>query len=297
MTDGGPLLRPAAPVPERVIETHAHFWDHAVSDVSWSWLEPSSPLGLHGVDAPRYLCSDFRAETDDINVTKVVHMQCADVNTAVNESRFIDGLGGRGEGPDAFIAGCRLADGSSARVIAEHAESALFRGVRDVSARDGSLLTDDVDGGIRALAKHGATCEVLISVPQFGHLISAARRHPDVTFVLGHAGRPLERSAAYLEEWRCGLQGLAAQPNILCKVSSVAYGQRSWSVASLRPWVRGCIDSFGPDRCMYGGNWPPDRLANTYREMAAACMRILDDLTAQEVDAVFAGTAERTHRL
>jgi predicted TIM-barrel fold metal-dependent hydrolase len=66
---------------------------------------------------------------------------------------------------------------------------------------------------------------------------------------------------------------------------------------SIRRWVWVCIELFGPDRCMFASNWPIDNLFTTYPRLLATFRTITEDLTVDERDAVFAGTAERVYRI
>ena len=116
--------------------------------------------------------------------------------------------------------------------------------------------------------------------------------------VLGHAGLPLERTAAYRAAWQQAMSALAATPNVVCKISALASGSDpNWTVESLRPWVLGCVEAFGPSRCMLATNWPIDRLHGSYQQLVDAYREILGELAPDERAALFHGTAERVYRL
>ncbi|TML10926.1 MAG: amidohydrolase, partial [Actinobacteria bacterium] len=110
-------------------------------------------------------------------------------------------------------------------------------------------------------------------------------------------GTPNERTPDFLAQWRAGLTQLAARPNIVCKVSGFALGDKQWTVESLAPVVNACIDIFGVDRCLVASDWPVDKLYSTYGELFAAFATITAGVSATERDALFAGTAERVYRL
>ena len=104
-----------------------------------------------------------------------------------------------------------------------------------------------------------------------------------MTVLLSHACLPLERTPDQFAAWSRAMSALARRPNVMCKISTVVgASQPDWSVASVRPWVLGCVESFGPDR-VHGRLELPDRsavlhvpqLIDVYRQSIA-------DLTAAE---------------
>jgi predicted TIM-barrel fold metal-dependent hydrolase len=138
--------------------------------------------------------------------------------------------------------------------------------------------------------------EVMVSWEQFDDLAAVARAHP-VVLVLGHAGLPVERSTEYQANWRAGLERVAAVPTAVCKISALGGADPSWTIASLRPWVLGCIDAFGPRRCMFASNWPVDKLFATYDGLLSAYAEIVADFSEAERAALFSETAERVYRI
>jgi predicted TIM-barrel fold metal-dependent hydrolase len=147
------------------------------------------------------------------------------------------------------------------------------------------------------LQAHDARCELTVRWPFFASVAGAAKRNPDVLFVLEHAGSPDERSDAYFAEWSSHLGLVAAAPNIVCKLSGLAIGDHEWTAASLRRWVLECIDRFGVERCLFGSNWPVDKLFGTWEEMVGGFAEIFSEFSDDERDTLFAGTAERVYRI
>ena len=123
-----------------------------------------------------------------------------------------------------------------------------------------------------------------------------AAKFPDTKLILCHAGFPQERTDDYFADWRRGLEQLAGQENTLCKISGLGMVDQRWSVESLRPWVLGCIEAFGVDRCMFGTNWPVDRLFSSYPDLVGAYRSIVADFTAEEQRQLFADNTRRWYR-
>jgi predicted TIM-barrel fold metal-dependent hydrolase len=125
-----------------------------------------------------------------------------------------------------------------------------------------------------------------------------AARWPEVTVVLSHACLPLERTEAEREAWRRAAGVLARRPNVVCKISAVAgASDPDWTVGSIRPWILTCIETFGPERCMFGSNWPIDRMHGRYVDVVSAYREVIADLAVSEQRDVLAGTASRVYRI
>jgi predicted TIM-barrel fold metal-dependent hydrolase len=96
-----------------------------------------------------------------------------------------------------------------------------------------------------------------------------------VQVILGHAGFPLERTPEYYALWKREITALAEAPNVACKISGLGMVDHDWTVESIRPWVVHCVEAFGPDRVMFGTNWPVDILFSTYLRQIDAYRVIL----------------------
>jgi predicted TIM-barrel fold metal-dependent hydrolase len=289
--------RPIGPLPERVVETHVHFWDHSVDGLKWSWLLQETGWGYEGLDCPHFSPEEFARDASDVPLTKVVHMQCADVLGAVAEARFIQEMASFYGWPHACVAGCSLISDDAPQVLEQLAAFPLFRGIRDSSPDLRSLTNREARKGLGTLRMLCGSCEVFASPHQFDALMLVAEQNPEVLFVLGGCGYPELRTDDYFQDWLTGMSRLSRLTNVVCKISGLSRKDPDWSASSLRPWILGCVDAFGADRCMFGGDWPPSRLASTYRELVAAYQVILSELTNSEQEAVFAATAERVYRI
>ena len=287
--------RPRSPAPERYVDTHVHFWDHDAPDLDWPMLAVDFQYPLHRFDDGRYAAQEHRAESSAMGVVKVVHVQAAVAADPATETAWLQRMAEEHEWPNAIVGSLALGAADAPEVVERHARHASFRGIRDFEAV--ALGSAAVDRGLDALAAVGASCELLVPWPRYDEIVEVAARHPDVVFVLGHCGAPRERTPEYFAAWSSHLREIARIDNLVCKIASLGIADPAWTVASLRPWVLECIESFGPDRCMFGSNWPVDKLFATYEELAVAFRTIVDDLTTDERRALFSATAERVYRI
>lgn len=288
------------PGPAAFVDAHVHFWDQQVPGLSWAWLEPGFThprLGrLVELAAPRYAVGEYHADTRGTPPTKVVHVQAAKSDDPAVETAWLQQLSDAEGWPDAIVGYCDYGSADVAGVIERHLAQPAFRGVRDLPA--GMRLEDPaVARGYARLAAFDISIEVMTSYEHFGHALALAREHPGTTMVLGHAGLPVERDDHYYRLWLDGLRMLASAPNIVCKVSALGGADPHWTTASLRRWVLGCLQTFGPDRCMFASNWPVDSLFSSYDKLLDAYAEITREFSPAERDAFFRRTAERVYRI
>lgn len=289
---------------DRIVDAHIHFWDHSVEGLEWAFLDANFEhprLGdLKRLDAPRYAIDELKADIADLPVDKIVHVQAARAADPTIESAWLQRLGDQSGWPNAFVAYCDLSRPDAGDIVARHAQFPRFRGVRDLAA--GLRLADpDVVRGYGLAAATATTIEVMTSWDHFDELLSLVDQWPATPVVLGHAGLPVERDDGYYVHWLAGMKRLAvAAPTMVCKISAIASGaDPSWTVDSIRRWVLGCIEAFGPQRCMFAGNWPIDKLFGTYPKLFGAYEEIVRaaGISENEIGLLFAGNAERVYAI
>jgi predicted TIM-barrel fold metal-dependent hydrolase len=284
-----------------VVDTHIHFWDLQNPSLTYAWLDSGEPHAILGDVSPlrvtRYSVEEYLAETRFEHVRQAVHVQAA-IGTPdpVAETRWIQALSEKTGWPHAAVAYCDLAADDADQVLRRHLESPLVRGVRETAPAD--FLGDPRwRRGYRQLGRLGLVYFHELGWPRMPLARRLAADCPDVILCVDQTGMPLARDAEYFRHWRASLTGLAAEPNVICKISSLGTGDPRWTIDSLRPWVRTAIEAFGPDRCMIGSNWPVDRLFSSYPDLICAYRAIIADLTTPEQAMVLSGTADRVLRL
>lgn len=160
------------------------------------------------------------------------------------------------------------------------------------------LVRPDVRRGLAAVASAGLAYDLLTLPHQLPAAIETAAALPELTFVLDHLSKPPIASGE-LEPWRGLVRQLAALPNVHCKLSGMVteadWG--SWRVADLRPYAEVVLEAFGPERVMFGSDWPVCLLAAEYEQVAGAADELCSGLSDDERAMVFAGTARRAYRL
>jgi predicted TIM-barrel fold metal-dependent hydrolase len=288
---------------EPLVDTHVHFWDHSVEGLHWPMFDPGwSHRKLRGVDqldAPHYLPPLLRVEMAGVDVAALVHVEAAGsaLPDPVLETRWLEDVADEHGWPDAIVGSCFFWQDDAPDVLARHATHPRLRAVRDGSAAK-RLDVDAASAALDAAAALGLAIEVRRHHEELAPVREIADRWPAVVVALSHACLPSDRTPDSLSAWRKAVAGLGRRPNVVCKISAVAgASDPSWTPASVRPWIEACIEAFGPGRCMFGSNWPIDRLFGTYPAVIDAYRSATADLSTDERADVFHRTACRVYRL
>ncbi|MFC7624574.1 amidohydrolase family protein [Microlunatus sp. GCM10028923] len=283
------------------IDTHVHFWDLRHPEVSYDWLGPDAIHPILGaidqMKSVRYDLDALHAESRFAGTVAAVHVQAA-VGTPdpVLETEWLTELAAAGPIPLLIVAALDLAAADVDAQLDRHLASPLVRGVRDFGR--GDYLVDPAwRRGVARLAERGLLLDLDCAWQNMIKARDLAREHPSAVIVLEHLGYPRETaSPEYFEHWKQGITALAEADNVHCKISGLGMNRAGWTPESLRPWVEHCLDSFTPDRCVLGSNWPLDRLWASYPDYVDALNVILARYTEAEARAVRVDNARRLYR-
>jgi len=224
-----------------------------------------------------------------------------------------------------------LGDGAKQVLEAEiTAGQGRFRGIRHSSAYDadpdiahmyatrpkGLLLDSTFRKGFACLAPLGLSFDAWLFHPQLSEFVDLARAFPETRIVLDHCGGPvgLGRYAGRREEtfpvWKASIQEAAKYPNVVVKLGGLAmrllgfdFHERAMppsseqAAAAWRPYIETCIEAFGPERCMFESNFPPDKGQCSYQVIFNAFKRIAAPYSEAEKTALFSKTATDFYRL
>ncbi|MFI5800026.1 amidohydrolase family protein [Streptomyces sp. NPDC051677] len=160
------------------------------------------------------------------------------------------------------------------------------------------LQRPDVERGLRAVGERGLAYDVLVRSHQLPQAIRLADRFPELPLVLDHAGKP-PVAEGDLDGWEREVRRLAAREQVRCKVSGLVTeaDHEKWTVDDIRPVWDVLLDAFGPDRLMFGSDWPVCVLAGGWNRWAATVDELLTDCAEGDVQAVLADTATAFYQL
>ncbi|MFI2207894.1 amidohydrolase family protein [Streptomyces sp. NPDC020192] len=154
------------------------------------------------------------------------------------------------------------------------------------------LQLPDVERGLRAARDRGLRYDVLVRDHQLDQAIRLAERLPDLPQVLDHAGKP-DIARQDLADWERRMRLLAGHPHVVCKVSGLITeaDHSHWTTADIRPAWDVLVSAFGPDRLMFGSDWPVANLAGGWNRWATTVDELLTGWSDSDVHALLAGTA------
>ncbi|MCO6007979.1 amidohydrolase family protein [Actinoallomurus purpureus] len=278
-----------------IVDAHHHVWQLAVRDQDWIKGDALAPLRRD------FTLADLRAEAEPAGVSATVVVQTVTVADETPE------LLAMAAGDD-LVAGVvgwvdltapEVADTLAA--LREGAGGEFLVGIRHSVQSEADpdwLCRPDVRRGLSALADAGLTYDLLVLPHQLPAAIRVAEALPELTLVLDHLGKP-PIAGGRPEPWATSIRTLATHPNVTCKLSGMVTEAdwASWTIADLRPYADIVLDAFGPDRLMFGSDWPVCLLAATYADILATAEQLTSGLNDDETSAVLGGTATRSYRL
>ena len=204
-----------------------------------------------------------------------------------------------------FIAGVvgwvDLASEECESQLLEFKDHPKFVGVRHVTQDepdDDFIVRDDVLRGLRVLEKHSVPFDLLFYVKHLHHAERLARELPDLPMVIDHLSKP-EIKSGRTGNWRDNFAAAAKCENIHAKLSGMITEAdwEDWKPADLKPYVETALDLFGPDRLMYGSDWPVCELAGTYQQQIDGLREVVGGLSESQTAAIFGGTATKFYGL
>ncbi len=296
---------------DQIVDAHHHLWD--LGKIHYPWLMARSVTRFFGDPTPiqhNYLVGDFLDDTGDLPVTKSVHIQVgADLPDTVTETRWLQSEAGHTQRgiPNAIVAFCDLADEDADEILDAHAEFRNLRGIRQIVGRSPDedsksgtgLLLDNPDSRrkLASLPSRQLSFDLQLIPTQLPAVAEILAEIPDLKVALCHCGSPHDQSAAGLAFWRKGLTRLAELPNVFCKLSGFCMFEQNWNAERVKNTALAAMDIFGTDRCMFGSNFPVEKLYVSYQELYACYLDIIDGFSASEKDALMAGNARQFYRL
>ena len=272
------------------IDAHQHFW--RFDPVRDAWI----------TDDMSVLRRDFLPdELSGLLATEgVAGCVAVQADTSEEETRFLLDLAERHEIVKGVVGWVDLL-GPDIEARLEHWTSyPRLRGMRHIvqGEADDYLTRDDVRRGIAAVGDAGLAYDVLVYARQLPAVRHLVERLPAQPLVLDHLAKP-DIAAGALEPWATHMRALAEHPNVWCKVSGMVTEAdwSDWTVADLRPFLDVVFEAFGPERLMFGSDWPVCLLAAEYPEVLRVVEEYLSDLNEDQRSGVFGGNAVRFYGL
>lgn len=271
-----------------LIDAHIHFWDPMARHHDWLRSVPTLARSFRPSDI------DFGGRTPDGLV--FVEADCL-ASESLSEVDWVTGLTDGHVPIVAIVAHVPLERGLvAARLLDRLRERSLVVGVRRLLQHEPPALLEDPEliKRSRLLAEYGLTSDICVTSDQLPAVTQLVRSCPETTFVLDHLAKPSLGDTS-LEPWRRDLRKLASHPNVVCKLSGLA--TIGWRPPDVFPSLRHALNVFGPERCMFGSDWPVSLQNASYAAWTDTVLEATDDFTPAERDDIFGETAVRVYGL
>lgn len=278
-------------VNNRIVDSHQHFWQ--VGRFDYPWMTPE-------VDV---LCRDYLpAALEPLlphnGVGQTILVQASN---SVAETRWLLQLAD--ENP--FIAGVvgwiDLPSASVGQQLDQFAAHPKFKGVRHLvesEPADDWLIQESVLKGLGELATRGLTYDLLVHTRHLKYAKTAADECSEVRFVIDHLAKPpIARNE--IDEWARQMKPFAAAANVWCKLSGLVTEANwtNWRIEDFIPYVDKALEYFGPQRLMFGSDWPVCLLAASYEQVLEMFQTLLADLSEEERELIFSKNAAQFYRI
>jgi predicted TIM-barrel fold metal-dependent hydrolase len=282
------------------IDTHQHLWD--LSRFRLPWVKEGTILGRS------YLVSDYRAASAGTDIEKTIYME-VDVEPSQQRAEADFVLECCRKPETKMVAGVvsgRPAADDFKDCVTRFRGSPHIKGVRQVlhvaTTPPGYCLDPKFVRGIRLLGELGLRFDLCMRTTELADAGRLIDQCPDTQFILDHCGNaPVHTQEGSVPDrslWKRDMEQLARRKNLVCKVSGlVNTAKKGWSPDDLAPIVNHVLDTFGPDRVMFGGDWPVCLLGASLAEWVNGLKSVVASRPAEQQRKLFHDNATRVYAL
>lgn len=274
------------------IDAHQHFWSYDA--VAYDWI--GDEMAVLKRD---FLPPDLAPLLADQDLAGCVAVQARQTD---EETDFLLELAREHEIVAGVVGWLDLRSDQLERKLADYTPFPKLKGIRHIVQAEADpdfMLQDAFLRGVRILAKAGLTYDILVFERQFPMVLRFLEQCPDQPFVLDHLGKPVIAGGPSAN-WREGIRHMAEHPQVYCKVSGLVTEAdwTNWSSAEFIPFLDVVFEAFGPERVMYGSDWPVCLLAaDQYQTVYQLVDEYTRQLTETERAAFFGGNARNFYKL
>lgn len=293
-----------------VIDCHQHLWD--LSKFKLPWIKPGTLLGRS------YVMDDYRKAIAGTGIERAIYMEVdVDPSQQQAEAEHLIEICKAGNSPTkAAVVSGRPADEKFGEYVRQFKGSPYVKGIRQVlhggNTPQGFCLDENFVRGMKTLGELNLSFDLCLRPADLADGARLARQCSETRFILDHCGngdpkaffkpgdsRLMDTKPDHdADSWKQSIALLAAEQNIICKISGIiARAPNVWSAEDLAPIVNYCLDSFGPDRVVFGSDWPVCLLGAPLERWVAALTSIVASRPQAEQKALFSQNAIRFYGL
>lgn len=278
-------------MPTLRIDAHHHLWQYSHDQYPWM----SQDMGTLRKD---YLVDDLREVLQHSAMDGAVAVQA---RQTLAETEWLLDLADQNPFMQGVVGWVPLVDDNVRDHVEEFADRKKLVGVRHVlhdEADDFYMLRKDFNRGIGLLREFDLTYDILVQERHLPQTIKFVDRHPRQKFVLDHIAKPRIKDGL-LSPWRENMFELAKRGNVYCKLSGMVTEAdwKTWTEADLQPYCDVAVEAFGPERLMFGSDWPVVSVACAYQRWVDVVQRLVSSLSMNEQESIFGRSAKEAYHL
>ena len=290
-----------------IVDTHQHLWN--LDRFTLAWLDEAPPILNRS-----FHLGDYLMATKGLNISKAIYLEVDVIPSHQNdEARYVTEISKDTKHPTvAGVISGRPENEGFKKYIDQYKDNKHIKGLRRLmeTTPSGFCLQPQFIHSVAYLGELNKHFEITIQPTQLNDALSLVKRCSNTRFVIDHCGTADPK--AFLSEkkqggaipmheadqWKADMSRLADQSNTVCKISGiVAHAPNGWTTEHLAPIVNHCLDEFGPDRVMFGGDWPVCLLGARYGEWVNALNEIVSNRPEEERQKLFHQNGTRTYQL
>lgn len=273
-----------------IIDSHQHFWNYSPVDHAWI----SEDMGVLKKD---FLPDHFISIADEHSISGTVAVQ-ADQSEA--ETNFLLSLAKQFPFIKGVVGWTDLRSANLDNELSKFQSNDLLKGFRHIvqSEPKGFLTDAKFIAGVNKLAAYGFTYDLLIYHHQLPEALTFADKTHNVKIVVDHIAKPSMKTGEKTH-WELNMAALSTFQNIHCKLSGMVTEAdwKNWSYEHMEPFIDEVFEAFGPDRIMYGSDWPVCLVAGSYGDQFSVVKRYISRLSEDEKRKVLGENAKRFYNL
>lgn len=274
-----------------IIDSHQHFWKYDA--VKHEWIDDNM-----AVIRKNFMPSDLQAVYQEHGIDGCVAVQA---DQTLEETDFLLQLSENHTFIKGVVGWVDLRSETLEQTLEHYQNKNKLKGFRHVvqgEADHNFLLRPNFLKGIQTLEKHDYTYDILIFPHQLGAALEFVKRFPNMKFVIDHIAKPYIKDCFY-DGWAALMKEISKCENVFCKLSGMITeaDYNTWTPEQIHPYMNLVLEAFGPERLMYGSDWPVCLVAGHYSKVKALTTHFISTLSPKEQQQIMGVNAIKFYNL
>lgn len=274
-----------------IVDAHFHVWD--LQKFSYPWPTPEMKIYKN------YYPCGLEQAVEGTPVKHAIFVQC--LNGSVEEAKWVIDMASRHPIIKGVVAGLDITSPKLEDDISILKGTGMLKGVRHILdfEEENWISRDDVGRGLETLGRHGVSFDLLVRPHHLKYVPDVVSKHTNTKFIINHIAKP-PVTTGKLDGWKEDMAAIAKFSNVYCKISGLISEQKPnlWKEIQFQPYIDHVLSVFGPDRCIYGSDWPVFQMADaSYTENFSLIRNLLSKLDEDDQTKIFRQNAMKFYNL